>query len=72
MNPITAQTNLFLESGFRLVRETGHKIWACPCGHALVTANSSRGYGGGDTNNRLRIKRTLKACDQRLKERGAA
>lgn len=53
---------MFQDNGFTLYRSKKHLIWQCPCGHTQVVSASSPCKGRGDTNARLQIQRTLRAC----------
>lgn len=55
----------FERAGFTLVREKGHKVWRCPCGHAQVVTAGTPGEGRAARNARALMSRTLRACAER-------
>jgi hypothetical protein len=68
VNATTERIIMHEQAGFTLLRAKKHPIWLCPCGHALLVNTGTRGGGSGATNARLRIARTLKVCEQRMRE----
>ena len=66
MKASTALFVMFEQAGFRLVRCTGHAIWACPCGHTLITSSATPGKGRSMANAQAQIARTLRRCDAPL------
>lgn len=72
MRSVTEVTRLHEQAGFTLARMKNHQVWRCPCGHTQLIVNTSPSYGCGDTNARLRIKRTLRICAQKLASKQAA
>lgn len=68
MLEVTARARLYEAVGFTLARAKNHPIWRCPCGHAQISDTHSHCEGRGDINARRRIARTLRVCEQRLKE----
>lgn len=62
MLPQNAMIGMFRNAGFVLIRDKGHMIWGCPCGHARVVTRSTPARGRGDKNAKAEMTRTLRAC----------
>lgn len=62
MNNLVALDRTFAAAKFSLIRQTGHKIWRCPCGHHQMSSSNSRHGGRGDQNARALIRRILRQC----------
>jgi hypothetical protein len=66
-----ASTELFLmfeRAGFKLARVKKHAVWNCPCGHAQIVSPTTPGKGHARGNAQGEIARTLRTCNQRLRE----
>jgi hypothetical protein len=68
MRARSALFEAFERAGFTLVRCHRHAVWACPCGHTLVTTPTTPGKGRSTSNSMSRLASTLAACKKNLKE----
>lgn len=71
MRSITAIDHMMTAAGFTLVRQSNHRVWRCPCGHAQITSHCSPCGGRGDQNMKAKLARTVRACNPKAQVKAA-